>query len=79
MIVNVELASLFLTEFFEGVSPEDIAHEAVSGRFSESIDLQSQHKHRKSELTYTLDVLQGVELRAQSTVYAKKLFIHDSG
>ena len=63
VIVNVELASLLLSEFFQWISPEYVAHEAMGRRFSESID--------------ALDVLQCMQFRAQSTVYAEKLLVHD--
>lgn len=39
VVMHVELASLFLAEFFKRIGPEDIAHQAMSWRFSEAIDL----------------------------------------
>ena len=61
VVVNVELSSLLLSEFFQWVSPENVAHQAVSRRFSESINLSmSVCVIAPSKLTYTFDVLQGM-------------------
>jgi hypothetical protein len=40
MVVNKEVVSLFLSEFLERVSPEDVAHEAMGWRLPETVNLQ---------------------------------------
>lgn len=39
VVVNKEVVGLLLTEFLEGISPENIAHEAVGGWLAETINL----------------------------------------
>ena len=64
VVVNIELASLLLSKFFQWIGPENVAHQAVGGRLSEPIN--------------ALNVLQCMQLGAQATVYAQELLVHDS-
>jgi hypothetical protein len=41
MVVNKVFLRLFLTKVFERVGPKDVAHETVSRRLAETVDLQS--------------------------------------
>lgn len=38
-VVDKIIRRLFLPEFFQRIGPEDITHQAVSGRFPEAVDL----------------------------------------
>ena len=37
--MDEEVVGLFLAELLERISPQDVAHEAVCGRFAETVDL----------------------------------------
>ena len=39
MIVDEELGRLLLAKLLERICPEDVAHQAVGGRFAKTIDL----------------------------------------
>jgi hypothetical protein len=79
MIVNEELLRLFLSEFFQRISPEDVAHETVGWWFSEAIDLQvlTENRFAEATTTYRLDIFESVQLGTQSTMDAEKLLVHD--
>ena len=44
MVVHEEIVRLFLPEFLEGISPQDIAHQPVCRRFSETVNLEAVSK-----------------------------------
>jgi hypothetical protein len=43
MIMEETLSRLLRPKVFDGIGPEDVAHQAMSGRFSEAINLQSSY------------------------------------
>jgi hypothetical protein len=78
VVVDEEIVRLLLSKFFERVSPEDVAHQAVRRWLAKTIDLhQSAVSRDHVMLTYALQVIEGMELRAQTTVYAEELLVHD--
>ena len=82
MIVDEVLSRLFLTELFQRICPKDVAHEAMSGRFTETVDLlwlALVSPIKPTLQTYVLQVFKGVEFRAEATMYAEELLVHDRG
>jgi hypothetical protein len=65
MVVHEVFLRLLLAKILERICPEEIAHEAMSGRLTEAVD--------------ALQVLQSVKLRAETTVDAQELLVHDGG
>jgi hypothetical protein len=80
MVVDEEFLRLFLAKLFQWISPKDIAHKAMSRRFSEAIDLRVSVGGLALPdwpITYRLEVLKGVQLWAQAAMNAEKLLVHD--
>lgn len=81
MVVNEEIRSSLLSEFFQRVGPENIAHQAVSGGLAETVNLyRGQSRiatNIRNSLAYTSKIIQGLELRTQSTVNAQELLVHN--
>ena len=44
MVVNEVFSCLFLSELFQWICPENVAHKTVGGRFAEAIDLNELAK-----------------------------------
>ena len=79
--MDEEVVGLLLTELLKGISPQNIAHEAVCGGFAETVDLRglARHIYRTLLATYALQIIECVKLGAKPTVYAQELLVHDSG
>ena len=80
MVVNEEFAGLLLAELLQRICPQDVAHEAVGRRFAESVNLEVLTDLLELDLktTYTFDIVQRMQLRAETAMYAKELLVHDS-
>lgn len=79
MVVDEKVVGLFLTKLFKRIGPEDVAHKTVCGWLTETIDLfSSAFAYPQAESTHALQVVQSMELWAQTTVYAQELLVHDS-
>ena len=72
MIVDEVLSGLFLAELFQGVCPKDVAHEALSGRFTETVDLLELAlvSTNFTLQTYALQVLKAMHFWAEATMDA---------
>lgn len=81
MVVDEVFPSLFLTKLFQRIGPENIAHQTMSGGFAETINLSglAPCPTLARSSTHGLDVFQCMQLRAQTSVYTQKLFVHDCG
>lgn len=80
MIMNKKLRGLFLTEFFQGVCPQNIAHESLRWWLPESINLRSSAIASDgfgSRHAHTFEIFQRVQFGTQSSMYAQKLLVHD--
>lgn len=61
MVVNEVLGSLLLAKFFQWICPENVAHEAMSGRFPEAINLTLSAESRlQLRNTHLLQIIQGM-------------------
>lgn len=63
VVMDEEIRGFFLTKFFKGIRPEDVAHQPVGWRFAETVN--------------TSEVIKSLQLGAQTAVDTQELFIHD--
>lgn len=79
MVVNEEVVCLLLAKLLERIGPQDIAHKPMSGRLPESVNLVhvSDCQHSCRDISYALQVLQRVELGAQTAMYTQELLVHN--
>ena len=73
---------LLLPEILDGVRPEDITHEALSGWLAETVDLARDDESRKnlqqrSRSTYVADIIECLEFGRKTAVNAEELLVHD--
>lgn len=85
MIVNEQLGRLFRPKLFERISPENVTHQAMRGRFAESVDLRTgrvSHPYTSSISAgrmgaHRTKIIDRVELGRQTTMNAQELLVHD--
>ena len=79
VVVQEELGCFFLPKLLEGICPENIAHQAMRWWLPEAINLLKSASLLASSIAfaYILEVVQCVEVRTETTVYAKELLVHD--
>ena len=73
MVVDVAIGRLFLTKVFYRIGPQDIAHDPMGRRLSETVNLKnfSDIKRRLFYgITHSSEIIEGIKLRRQASMYA---------
>lgn len=81
-VVDEIVCSFLLPKFLQRIGPQDIAHETMSRRLTEAINLFPRFRTQSdvrmyNKSTYRLDIFQGMQLWAETPMNAKKLFVHN--
>jgi hypothetical protein len=79
VVVNEEFAGFLLAELFQWICPENVAHKPVGRRLTEAIDLRgvSIFPVMLPVVTYALEIIQCMQLGAQTAMNAKELLVHN--
>jgi hypothetical protein len=80
VIVEKTFVRLFCAKVFDGISPKNITHQSVGGRFAESIKLSVIRPNctRSGELrAYFTDIIKGIQFWRKAAMYAEKLLVHN--